>query len=425
MEWEKINAYNLKTFPSYRFLYGNLEVMENSLAQSNNDAELNFHKALIKFTVNTWDKPETAVQNATDLSQALDALLVQNSELSDEFIGYVAIIINTVLCADYKGLYGLQQRSLPLPKRYNREEMKDALPILYSILQRIGFERIHQRINGTFFCNDPKYLYICPRRPPKKDYKYTHGEFVLPNNSTPKHFSLQNIQHVVHDVHDLMSILNLTTNAQQNILAEFTGGPHHVYHGPDIIWFGPASFDSNTSCYGSYRFSIPTEHLLKYKAYILGTRQYDEEYCHTIMFTDAMVESVKLMEELQSVELDQIKIIQRTSDGIWQWQCYRWNDNEYDQLDFALAFRSLKFNPTIDNIRLDFVDHHDCMRNKYNRAERQCIDKSRTNAMKEFLSKLTEYQIDLSSLEPYFQTDVYEELQKLKEENSLSFKCNH
>lgn len=381
---------------------------------ANSHAELNFHNALMKFTVNTWDKPETTRAYAQDLSHALDGYLAQNSDLSDEFIGYIAIIINTVLCLDYKNLHGLQQRSLPLPKRYNREQMKDALPILYDILHRIGFDRVHQRINGTIFCNDPKYFYICPRRPPKKDYKYTHGQFVLPNNTTPKSYPLQTIQHVVHDLHDLMSILNLTSNGQHNILTEFTGGPHHVYHGPDIIWFGPPSYTSHTSCYGSYRFSIPIEHLLKYKAYILGTRQYDEEYCHTIMFTDPMVERVKLMEELQSVELDQTKVIQRTNDGIWQWQCYRWEETEYDQLDFALAVRSLKFDPKFDQIRLDFIDHGDCMRNKYNRVEHHCPNKSRTKAMAEFLSKLTEYHIDLSSLEPYFESTVYGELKTVE-----------
>lgn len=187
-------------------------------------------------------------------------------------------------------------------------------------MQRIDFERVHQRINGTFFCVNQKYLYICPRRPPKKDYQYTHGMFVLPDDRMPRYFSLENVQHVVHDLDDLMLILNLTRNGtitpggdqtiypSQMITAEFTGGPHHVYHGPDLLWFGPllsnkdscSAFNPNMSCYGSYRFSVPFKHLLKYTAYILGTRKYDEEYCHTILFTNTTVESVKLINRIGS-----------------------------------------------------------------------------------------------------------------------------
>ncbi|CAF3323437.1 unnamed protein product [Rotaria sp. Silwood2] len=401
-------------------------------------AELKFYRALAQFTQETWSNVNMAVQYSFQLLEALNQLLQINATPSDQLVSHLAITINAILCPDYTLLHPLEQRSIPLKNNYDHTKMEKAFSNLYNILNQVGFERVHRQINGARFCTNPNNLFICPRRPPLKKYKFTHHMFEFPGNQMSKHISLENLQHVVHNIDDLFLIMNLTRNEtvsksnlttamQQNMVAEFKGGPHHAYHGPDMIWFSPLppeqssddsqalcpSLDCKNSCYGCYRFCIPFDYFLKYKAYILGTRKYDDEYCHTIMLTNTNVKNVKFIEELKPKTLVETNIIAKMTNKSFEWLCYRDTENNWSQLDFAVVTSSLKYDPIKDQIRLDFVDHKNCMREKYTRDGPKCTIQSRKEAMEQFVKELIKNKIDLSSLKPYFDEKVYNELQKL------------
>ncbi|CAF5017443.1 unnamed protein product [Rotaria sp. Silwood1] len=258
--------------------------------------ELKFYRILAKFSQETWSNVDMAEQWSLKLYEALGQLLQINLRPSDELVSHLAITINAILCPDYTFLHPVEQRSILSKKNYDHTKMEKAFSTLYNILGQLGFERVHRQINGAHFCTNPNYLFICPRRPPLKTYEFTHHMFVFPDNPMPKYIPLKKLQHVVHNIDDLMLIMNLTKNeivsqsslpitVQQNMVAQFKGGPNHAYHGPDIIWFAPLppeqssddpqalcpSLDCTNSCYGCYRFCIPFNYFLKYKAYILGT----------------------------------------------------------------------------------------------------------------------------------------------------------
>ncbi|CAF1031096.1 unnamed protein product [Rotaria sordida] len=350
-------------------------------------AELKFYRVLAKFSQGTWSNVDMAEQCSFQLFKALEQLLQFNVIPSDELVSHLAITINAILCPDYTFLHSLEQRSIPSKNNYDQTKMEKTFSILCDILSRVGFERVHRQINGAHFCTNPNYLFICPRRPPLKKYEFIHHTFVFPTNRMAKYIPLKNLQHVVHNIDDLILIMNLTRNEtvsqmnllttmQQNMVAEFKGGPNHAYHGPNMIWFAPLppdqsshdsqplspSLDYKNSCYGCYRFCIPFNYFLKYKTYILGTRKYDDEYCHTIMLTDTNVQNVKFIKELEPISLTKMNIIEETTNGSFQWLCYRDTEKEWDQLDFAVVTNSLKCDPVEDQIRLDFVDHENCIR---------------------------------------------------------------
>lgn len=406
--------------------------------------ELNFYRILASFTQAVWTNPDSAEEYSKKLSDAADQLLNNNFTPSDDVVSHLAITINALLCPIHEYLHPLEQRSIPIRSKYDYIKLQKAFPILYDILRRFGFNRIHRQIDGSYFCKNSEYLFICPRRPPLKKYQYTHQRFQLPTDSTPKKIPFKYLQHVVHNMNDVMSILNLignqtvsSSNKTQNIkpiTAEFLGGPNHAYHGPDMIWFAPLpseqvtydsmilcpSLDCKNSSYGCYRFSIPFQYFLQYQSYILGTRNYEDEHCHTIMLVDPNVKSVKFINEIKSLELTDTGIIEREPNEIYEWLCYRDKKEAWDQLDFAVAATRLELDPIKDKIRLDFVDHKDCMREKYLRNGPVCTIRSRQQAMEQFLLELNNNHIELGLLKPFFDDQVYRELQGLGIHESTS-----
>ncbi|CAF3584590.1 unnamed protein product [Rotaria socialis] len=407
-------------------------------------AELKFYRVLAKFSQKMWTKVDNAEECSQQLFDAVNELLQNGIVPSDELISHLAITINAMICPNYTFLHSIEQRSLPIRYNYDHRKMEKAFLNLYNILNRVGFERVHRQINGYYFCTNPDQLFVCPRLPPRKTYEYTPHIFVLPTDQEPKHIPFLNLQHVVHNIDDVLSILNLrrnglasqlnrTTTAEQHLVAEFIGGPNHAYHGPPMVWFAilppeqslvssqflSPSLDYKNSSYGCYRFSIPFSYFLKYKAYILGTRKYDEEYCHTIMLTDSNVQSVQFMQELEPKTLTETNIITETN-GSFQWLCYRDTEKAWDQLDFSIAVSSLKCDPIQDKIRLNFVDHKNCIRDKYLAGGPACIIRSRAQAMEQFLSELDKDNITLTLLKPFFDKTVYDELQNLQRENNRS-----
>lgn len=258
-----------------------------------------------------------------------------------------------------------EQRSIP--RRTSSNIMKDAFPIIYEIYAAVGFDRFKREVHGTPLCIDRCTLFICPRPPPLRDNKYTHRQFDIPSLSEVKRIPFEYAQHAVHNINDLFSILglkqnqpNVTTNTnaptKQGVDVHFIGGQNHAYHGPDFIWFAPQPstnlaeeaqctcrpLNMKFSVYGSYLFRIPFRNLLRFKTYCLGTRQYGNEFCHSIMFTDQDVQTVKLEKELQSTELTKTGLIEQDSDGSFHWLSYRSAAEAYDQLDFALVASDIK-----------------------------------------------------------------------------------
>ncbi|CAF4674827.1 unnamed protein product [Rotaria sp. Silwood2] len=411
--------------------------MADSRLSSNLDtAELNFYRTLANFSQKAYLSSDNAKDCCSKLLKATKELLKAEIDVSDELIFHLATTIKVALYRDSNRLILKEQRSIP--RSTNLYVMKEAFPIIYEIYTTIGFDRFKREVDGTTLCIDPCTLFICPRPPPLKGNQYTHRQFHIPSYETPKRISFVNIQHAVHNINDLFSILSLTKNISnsaaninaaiaQHVEVHFIGGQNHAYHGPDFIWFSPRSstvfpkefqhacrsLDSNCSVYGSYLFSIPFRNLLRFKTYCLGTRRYDKEYCHSIMFTDQNVQCVKFEKEVQPTGLIKTGLIEEESDGSFHWLSYRTTAEAYDQVDFAVAASDIKWNTQDHGVRLDFIDHREGVRNLFIARQTDCLPVTRADAMQEFIRNLIKNDIDLSSIKSLFEETVYHDLEQM------------
>jgi hypothetical protein len=99
-----------------------------------------------------------------------------------------------------------------------------------------------------------------------------------------------------------------------------------------------------------------------------------------------------------------------------EWLCFhddRWS--KWDQLEFAIVTEELQFDPNVDNIRLDFVDHAPKLCVPSLKACKSCECRwNREQAMVEFLYKLSNKNIKLDTLRTFFEPGVWRELVALK-----------
>jgi len=88
-----------------------------------------------------------------------------------------------------------------------------------------------------------------------------------------------------------------------------------------------------------------------------------------------------------------------TNDTSFKWLCFHddpWT--KWDQLEFAIATKELQFDPIDDNIRLDFIDHDCKICVSSLKTSKTCkCSWNKTTAMKNFLTKLNEKNLELDT----------------------------
>ncbi|UJR15455.1 hypothetical protein I4U23_002398 [Adineta vaga] len=314
------------------------------------------------------------------------------------------------------------------------------LRIIYNILQLLHDKnkRYRDRINSILF-NQKDRLLLFPGTPAKEGWKFTSGKFLSQSNTNPKHsFSLHYVQHVVHDIDDVLKMLQNVPNKVQ-----FQGFFNHNYGGSPLCWFGPVpppwtnkvkpicdSLDPGGSRYGCFRFTIPFRVLFQKfpTSFILGTRKYNQENCHTILLTKSNIKYILLQDRHQPVELTDTTFIKKSTsrnesitNTSFEWLCYNDSRKHWDQLEFAVAASELQFDPEKDGIRLDFVNHGKKVCVISRRTRHACTHAwDKRTAMEKFLLKLKEENIKLSDRSKYFTDEVWEELLAIND--SLSSK---
>jgi hypothetical protein len=222
--------------------------------------------------------------------------------------------------------------------------------------------------------------------------------------------------------------------------AHFKGFPNNDYSGPPLCWFAPLpppwenervipcdSLDPTGSRYGCYRFILPFKILIQHfpTCFILGTRKYNQEHSHAILLTKQGVEYITLIKKCMPVQLTDTIFIQnsrRSSQTVnmeesFEWLCFHddaWK--KWDQLEFAIATKDLVFDPFVDNIRLDFVDHHSKLCVPSLKTPTSCRYKwNKHTAMQQFLVKLHERNIELGTFSAFFTDEVWNELMRIKQ----------
>jgi hypothetical protein len=96
----------------------------------------------------------------------------------------------------------------------------------------------------------------------------------------------------------------------------------------------------------------------------------------------------------------------------FEWLCFHTNRwTKWDQLEFAVATNELQFDPLVDNIHLDFVDHSSKICVPSLKIHKPCkYQWDKNTAMKHFLNKLTEKKIELKTFRDFFTDAVWNEL---------------
>jgi hypothetical protein len=219
--------------------------------------------------------------------------------------------------------------------------------------------------------------------------------------------------------------------------AHFKGFPQSDFSGPPLCWFAPLppawtdeskepcdSLDPNGSRYGCYRSTIPFKVLIQRfpTCFILGTRVYNQENLYTILLTEEDVAYIMLIEKRPPIKFTDTIFI-RTSQKMSQegnteepleWLCFHddpWS--KWDHLEFDIATEELQLDPNVDNIRLDFVDHATKICVPSLKARKACNCRwDKTQAMREFLFKLSDQNIELNTLRTFFEPAVWDELRR-------------
>ncbi|CAF1683126.1 unnamed protein product [Adineta ricciae] len=234
------------------------------------------------------------------------------------------------------------------------------------------------------------------------------------------------VQHVVHDPDDLVKILRKIPDR-----VHIEGFPNGNYGGYPLCWFSPLpplwtandkpdylsdSLDRHTSRYGCFRFTIPFRVILQQfpTSFVLGTRVYNQENCHSILLTNSRVSRLFICGKHEPVDLTKTGFLEKTSisNASFKWLCYNNDKKRWDQLEFAVATQSLTLDPALHGARLDFVGHESskvCVLERRN--NRYCDFRwNKCKAMKKFLGKLQENNIELNSMRNLFEENVWNDL---------------
>jgi hypothetical protein len=401
-----------------------------------NDAnELNVYCTLAKFSQNAWKSYRSSLKCSKDLLYAVQELLKDNHQPSDDFVGHIITTIDLVLYQDCNNSRSSQRRECVTRSCGSLQEFDLSLYFLYLTLRELNFERIYNQIDGSLFCRHRFRIFIFPGYPSglerERGYQYSHGKFLPPpqNNAFAKWIPFDNVQHVVHNVKDLLNFLHLTEPKRKTDVGLrlcLKGRPHSVYNGPDLIWFSPRpstnssnsqvcpSLDPDNSRYGCFRVSLPFRVIEKRypKVYRLGTRKFKKEHCHSFLLTPSG-KRIMFIEELQPIQFASSEFVKKENPDQFYWLCYRDDvDRAWDIVDFAISASELKLAIIDDQIRLDFVNHSNpCVPSIKTRT---CDSpKKKTDAMQCFLKELKNINTEVSKLKNIFQDDVYNDLIQL------------
>ena len=405
------------------------------MSTSENDkAELNVHRKLVKFSQNPCETYACGRSCSKELWAAVEEWLNVNDQPTVDVLRHIAATIHSIVYHDCNGARSCQRQNRVAASSGGRKQLLDSLDDLYRILHKLRFEKIHDEIDGSLFCGYGSRIFIFPGYPTEyeksRGWRYEHNSFVLAENIPhPEEFSFDRVQHVVHDIDDLLNILYLTDPERKTnvgTLLCLKGRPHLVYNGPDLIWFSPLpllkdtnrqvcpSLDPKNSRYGWFRLTLPFRVIRERypEAYCLGTRKFNQEWCHSFLLTPDGVE-VTFIQKLDQITLESSGLV-RKNDGDELYQlCYRRVSSEaWDVVDFAVSVSKLVLSTEFDQVRLDFVKHSKpCVPSLKRGTKTECDSlKTEADAMWCFLKKLKENGTEISRLRNIFEDDVYRDL---------------
>ena len=411
-------------------------IAAGAMDRTNDVKGLDVYRKLTKFGENAWLLPLTSFQYAEELLSAVQELLRDNYQPSDDFVGSIVSTIDNTLFHHYHNSRSFQRRSRIARVWRNLSHFDRSLNVLYLILRELDFERIHKQIDGSLFSRHRDRIFIFPGYPSAsesaKGWHYSHGRFLLPpqNNASAKWIPFNKVQHVVHNVKDLLNILHLTDSKRQIDVGSqisLKGRTHFVYNGPNLIWFSPQppstlfnnhlcpSLDPDHSRYGCFRLSLSFRVIAnKYrKVYHLGTRKFNQEHCHSFLLTPPE-KKVMFIEELPPMQLTSSELIREEHPDLYHWLCYR--DDAYkawDLVDFAVSASELNLAIKADKVHLDSIDHSSpCVPSITTRTT--CNSpKTKIDAMQCFLKELSNINMTVSKLRNIFEDQVYSDLNQL------------
>jgi hypothetical protein len=404
------------------------------MADGENDAkELELYRALAKFSQHAWRSWNDSLRCSTELLDAIKKLLNENPQLPNDLVGHIIMTIDTALYQDCNNSRSSQRRNRVAASRRNLQQFSQSLVVLYKILRELNFKEIYNQIDGSLFCRNESIIFIFPGHPTEDEYdlkgwRFSHRKFVLPSedNGPVEWIPFNRVQHVVHNVEDLLNILNLIgskpkSDDERQVCLK--GRPNFVYNGPDLIWFSPvpppkstkrqvcASLDPDDSRYGCFRLTLPFRVIERNysRIYCLGTRKYNQEYCHSYLFTPDN-KFVTFIEELEPIELASSEYVRKDDSDRFYWLCYREDQKTaWDLVDFAVSASELKLSIKDDEIRLDFVDHCNFCVPAF-KGEPCNFPETKNDAKQRFLEKLKDINIDISKLKNIFEDEVYNDL---------------
>jgi hypothetical protein len=395
--------------------------------------ELKLYRVLAKFSQNAGQSRDTSLLCSKELFIAVRELLKDNYQPSKDLVGHIIATIDATLYQNFNNSRSSQRRNRDAPSDGNLQEFDRSLDVLYLILRELNFKDIYDKIDGSLFCRHSYRTFIFPGYPSKDEYdrkgwRFSHRQFLLPShiNNFVKGIPFNRVQYVVHNVKDLLNILHLIDPEREldvGLRLCLKGRPSFVYNGPNLIWFSPVpppkfvdsplspSRDPDNSRYGCFRLTLPFRVIeRKYpEVYCLGTRKYNQEYCHSYLLTPTG-ENVKFIRELEPIELASSKFVKKKNSHQLYWFCYRDDpDTAWDSVDFAVSANELNLSIESDQIRLDFVDHSSPCVPTINTPSCKS-PKSKNHAMRQFLEELEDIDIDISKLKNIFEDDVYNDL---------------
>ena len=421
------------TYPSV-FLaerYSTTKPMSN---RTTDGQELDVYRKLSEFSQKAWKSYWSSLYYSEQLLNAVQALLTDGYQPSDDFVGNIVMNINMVLYQDCNNSRSSQRRRFEPYSRGNLRQFDRSLHVLYSILRTLNFEKIHSDIDGSLFCRHPNQIFIFPGYPDERQrnrgWEYSHGKFLLEQKKSALYIPFDHVQHVVHNIEDLLRILNLNdskTKADAGLKVCLKGRTNLTYNGPDLIWFSPVlpasptnppmcpSLDPTSSRYGCFRLTVPFAVIERQylNAYCLGTRKYNQQYCHSYLLTSAG-KDVTFIEKLKPIQLTSSEFVLAGNDSNDRhWLCSRAKENiAWDVVDFAVATSELNLSVRNDRIRLDFVNH-----------SRPCVPtlrthlcnspQTKTDAMRCFLKELKKTGIRLAKLRDIFESNMFNDLDEL------------
>jgi hypothetical protein len=149
------------------------------------------------------------------------------------------------------------------------------------------------------------------------------------------------------------------------------------------------------------------------KVHRLGSRKYNQEHCHSFLFTPTG-KNVTFIEESEPIQLTSSEFVKEENPNELCWLCYRDNiDRAWDLLNFAVSASELHLAIKTDKVCLDFINHSNpCVPSIKTRTTCDSPE-TKTDAMKCFLKELKSVNIDVLKLRDIFDGNVYNDLVRL------------